>query len=77
MKRRYIHDCSSCKFLGEHREFDLYFCDVGRGTGWVGLGMPAVIARYGHQPHAFHYHFTRPSEELIEALRRAKVEGYI
>lgn len=23
---RYQHDCSTCKFLGEHEEYDLYVC---------------------------------------------------
>lgn len=35
---RYTHDCDSCKFLGEHREYDLYYCArCDEGT---------VIARY-------------------------------
>jgi hypothetical protein len=35
---RYQHDCSSCKFLGKYREFDLYFCKQ--------ISIPTVIARY-------------------------------
>jgi hypothetical protein len=37
---RYEHDCSRCTFLGEWREYDLYFC-LDRGT------RPTVIARHG------------------------------
>jgi len=36
---RYTHDCDSCKFLGEHKQFDLYFCARCDGG--------SVIARYG------------------------------
>jgi hypothetical protein len=37
---RYPHNCSSCVPLGEHEEYDLYFCKQG------GV-MDTVIARYG------------------------------
>lgn len=26
MEPRYAHDCSACLFLGQHEEYDLYFC---------------------------------------------------
>lgn len=26
MKPRYIHDCKACNFLGQHNEYDLYYC---------------------------------------------------
>ena len=37
---RYIHDCDRCIFLGEWREYDLYFCP---GSD------PTVIARHGDE----------------------------
>jgi len=36
---RYQHDCDQCKPLGEHEEYDLYFCEQN--------GSPTVIARFG------------------------------
>lgn len=26
MKPRYLHDCEQCVFLGQHEEYDLYYC---------------------------------------------------
>lgn len=26
MEPRYAHDCSACLFLGQHEEYDLYYC---------------------------------------------------
>ena len=38
---RFNHDCQGCEFLGEWREYDLYFCKkCENGT---------VIARYGSE----------------------------
>lgn len=34
---RYPHDCAECHFLGEYREYDLYFCPKE----------PTIIARHG------------------------------
>lgn len=34
---RYPHDCKKCHFLGEHREYDLYFCP----------SEVSIIARHG------------------------------
>lgn len=45
MKPRYIHDCDKAKFLGCHKEYDLYFCDH-----WESKTMHTVIARYGNEP---------------------------
>ena len=36
---RYTHDCTNCTFLGQHKEFDLYVCAVGKN-------ITTVIARY-------------------------------
>ncbi len=39
---RYKHDCRKCKYLGQHKEYDLYHCyncALEKGT---------VIARYGN-----------------------------
>jgi len=37
---RYQHDCDCCVALGEHEEYDLYFCKQGGFED-------TVIARYG------------------------------
>lgn len=34
---RYKHDCESCIFLGEFRQYDLYVC----------VSSPTIIARFG------------------------------
>lgn len=36
---RYTHDCDSCVYLGEHLEYDLYYCPHCDGG--------TVLARYG------------------------------
>ncbi len=41
---RYEHDCSACQPLGEHEEFDLYFCSAHH---------PTVIARFGEGPRYY------------------------
>lgn len=35
-KPRYIHDCDTCVFLGQYKEYDLYFCS----------NEPTIICRY-------------------------------
>lgn len=35
---RYEHNCNHCKFLGQHEEYDLYYCPQG--------GNPTILARF-------------------------------
>jgi hypothetical protein len=37
---RYTHDCDACEYLGEHLEYDLYYCPRCDGG--------TVLARYGN-----------------------------
>lgn len=39
---RFQHDCDNCIYLGQHEEYDLYYCT--QGGDW-----PTVIARYGDE----------------------------
>jgi hypothetical protein len=39
-KPRYEHDCTDCVYLGQHSEYDLYWCPQRT------LGYPTLIARY-------------------------------
>lgn len=43
---RYKHDCATCKYLGAHEDYDLYYCGGDR----VG---PTVVARYGDDGSAY------------------------
>lgn len=69
MKIRYTHDCVDCIFLGQHNEYDLYFCP----------NTPTVVARYtSHGPdYASGLVFAKPGidERLLEAKNRAIKKG--
>lgn len=45
MKPQYEHDCTSCTFLGSHRDHDLYACE----SGCPGYAWPTVIARHSSE----------------------------
>jgi hypothetical protein len=67
---RYAHDCSSCVFLGQFGEYDLYFCP----------GETTLLCRFGDEGHEYksgfefalcfpgadHFHYT---EALYRALQ--------
>ena len=38
MTKRFVNDCHMCKFLGQWKEYDLYYCPQG--------GYPTVLAMY-------------------------------
>ena len=40
MDIRYEHDCACCIYLGQEKQYDLYYCRQ--------MGMPTVIARFGN-----------------------------
>lgn len=42
---RFTHVCDGCTYLGQHEEYDLYFCD-GSAASFGG----STLARYGHEP---------------------------
>lgn len=62
MKPKYQHDCDNCVFLGQHSEYDLYYCPQG--------GHPTVIARYGNKGEE--YTSGLSFAEKIEPLKIAK-----
>jgi len=68
-KPRYNHDCSDCKFLGQFKEFDLYFCDH--------RGPATVISRYGNEPSAYNSGLGFSKIDLIEAECRAVKEEFL
>jgi len=41
MKPKFLHDCSSCKFLGIYGGYDIYLCDK------------SIIARHGDEGHEY------------------------
>ena len=70
MNKRFIHDCDDCIFLGQYKEFDLYFCPMGSQT---------VIARYSDEGGDYHsgLEFAKAGRipQLVEAYERAKEKG--
>lgn len=69
---RYIHDCENCVFLGQHDEYDLYFCKQG-------CDADTVIARYGDEGARYTsgLPLARVLPELAEAKRRAIERGLL
>lgn len=70
---RYTHDCVDCEFLGEWKEYDLYFCTQGgvRAT---------VIGRYGNEGPDYSSGLFCADErmpELAEAKKRAQERGLL
>jgi len=66
MAPRFQHDCVNCIYLGQFKEFDLYFHQAP-------VGRPTVLARYGDEGHEYKsgLSFGRPQENgsvLIEEL---------
>jgi len=72
---RYQHDCTSCIFLGQYNEFDLYFC----GTQMVGGS--TVIARFSDYGPDYQsgliFGQQRIIPELTEAYDRAVARGLL
>lgn len=67
--RRYPHDCSQCVFLGLYQEYDLYYCPQ--------IGLPTVLARYGHEGHEYYSGLGLSMQPLIEAQSRAIDRGLL
>jgi hypothetical protein len=73
----YKHDCSACKFLGCHYEYDLYWCPQPM------VNVPTVIARFGDEGWEYtsgmpsaSFREQLPDDPKVEAWRRAKARGY-
>jgi len=49
MKKRYIHDCASCVFLGQYEKVDLYACIKDEGDPTI----DTVVARFSSKPPAY------------------------
>lgn len=63
---RHQHDCDKCISLGEHNEYDLYYCEQG--------GLPTVIARFGPEgEYKSGMCFILVDPDLKEAARRATI----
>jgi hypothetical protein len=39
-KKRYVHDCKSCRFIGRYKEFDVYICNENI------IGYETILARH-------------------------------
>ena len=65
-KTRYPHECEACIFLGQHEEYDLYFCPQN--------GRQTVIARFGKLGD-YLSGWEMSASPLVEARNRA--ERYI
>ena len=71
-KPRYEHDCSSCYFLGQYEEYDLYYCDQ------TFLNFPTVIARFGDDGPDYTSGLALATQPpLSEAKRRAIQMGLL
>lgn len=66
--KRYTHDCGECEFLGQYKEYDLYYCEKE----------PTVIARYGNDGPEYMsgISFVGVSEPLTIAYKRWKNKNY-
>jgi len=65
---RFEHDCDRCEFLGQYREYDLYFCP----------SEPTIICRFSSHGHEYKSGLVfaltvdySPSPEYVECLKRA------
>lgn len=75
---QFKHFCDECKFLGPYKhaevEYDLYYCEK-KGE------VPALFARYGNEPIAFHATADFTSHNIGPALwqarRQARLRGFI
>lgn len=64
MEPRYIHDCDSCIYLGQYKEFDLYYCP----------GEPTVVCRYSDDgPDYGSGLISAVSEDITEDLNEYQV----
>ena len=71
-KPRYQHDCNTCTFLGQYKEYDLYYCPQGGGRD-------TVIGRFSDNgpDYISGILFAKNGtlSPLVEALKRASSIG--
>lgn len=67
---RFAHDCEKCIFLGQYKEYDLYFCKQGGCH-------PTVIARYGNEGCEYCSGLGFSMPHMQEAEKRAKALNLI
>ena len=64
MEPRYIHDCDACVFLGQYKEYDLYYCP----------SEPTVICRESSEPGDYGSGLVfSTTQEIIEDLNKYQV----
>lgn len=63
--RRYSHNCSCCTYLGQWREYDLYFCEHC-------CIVPSVVARWGDDRPDYVSGLDRVTQSVTPHLREAK-----
>lgn len=71
VKPRHTHDCDRCVFLGQHEEYDLYFCKQVAGFG------DTVIARFGSEGPDYSSGIGFDIPYLQEAERLAREKGLL
>lgn len=58
---RYKHDCDKCVYLGQHENYDLYYCEQS--------GLPTVICRWGNNGCDYHSGLYANYEESVTGYR--------
>ncbi len=71
---KYTHDCENCKFLGTHKDHDLYFCEDEK-DGFF----DTVIARYGNEGSEYKSGmiFAKEGHILFETKKRVLEMGLV
>lgn len=72
MHMRYEHDCKRCVPLGQHEEYDLYYCESG-------AGMPTLVARWSSEGPDYKsgLRFIKGDDALEAAHKLAAAEGLV
>ncbi len=72
--RRFSHNCCGCTYLGQWREYDLYYCEDC-------CFVPSVVARWGNDRADYVSGLDEVTQSvtphLREAKRRAEAMGLI
>ena len=70
-KPRYEHDCNTCVFLGQWKEYDLYYCS----------GEPTVVARWSDEGGDYNSGIVFAERglipQLVVAYKRSIKRGFI
>ena len=75
---KYEHNCHFCKYLGEFKKYDLYYCNENINPHKI-TNYQTVLARFGDGKQDFYYGLHQANEDLAleEAKNRAIEEGYL